>query len=144
MLVGFYMQYVMHLEPCPLCMTQRVFIVAVGVTALVAFLVNPGRSGKAIFGGLGALLAVAGGYFSSRQLYLQSLPADQVPACGPTFEDLLQNVPLLDALNVMLRGDGNCSKVDWTFLGVSIAGWTLVAFVGLVLFNLWQALRKPD
>ena len=143
MLVGYYMQYVMGLEPCALCMTQRVFIVAVGVMGLLGFLINPQGAGRKVIATLGGLLAVAGGYFSSRQIYLQNLPEDQVPACGPSVDYLLDNFPLMEALEVLLRGDGNCAEVSWSFLGVSIPGWTLVAFVGLLGFNLWQILRKP-
>lgn len=142
MLVGFYFQYVMDLYPCPLCITQRVFIVAVGLTGLLAFLVNPGRVGRVVFGVLGLLFAIVGGSFSSRQLWLQSLPEDQVPACGPDIAYLLENFPLMDALSVLLRGDGNCAEVVWTLFGISIPGWTLVAFCGLAGFNIWQILRK--
>ena len=141
-LTGLYMQYFMDLYPCPLCITQRVFIVAVGLTTLLAFLLNPGKVGRRVFGGLGIFLALAGSAFSLRQLWLQSLPEDQAPACGPDIGYLLDNFPLMDALSVLLRGDGNCAEVVWTFLGVSIPGWTLVAFIGLAGFNLWQVLRR--
>jgi protein dithiol:quinone oxidoreductase len=141
-LIGLYMQHGMGLYPCPLCITQRVFIIACGFTALTAFIVNPKSMGTKIFGSIGLILAMAGGSFSSRQLWLQSLPEDQAPACGPALEYLLENFPLMDALSVLLRGDGNCAKVEWTLFGVSIAGWTLVAFVGLAAFNVWQILRK--
>ncbi len=141
-LTGLYMQYFMDLYPCPLCITQRVFIIAVGLTALIAFLVNPRASGRKVFAMLGILFAVLGGSFSIRQLWLQSLPEDQVPACGPDLNYLLENFPLMDALSVLLRGDGNCAEVVWSFLGISIPGWTLVAFIGLVGFNVWQLLRR--
>lgn len=141
-LVGMYMQYVMGLYPCPLCITQRVFIVAVGLTALLAFIVNPRMTGRRIFGVFGVLFAIVGGAFSTRQLWLQSLPPDQVPACGPDIAYLMENFPLMDALSVLLRGDGNCAEVAWTFLGVSIPGWTLVAFIGLAIINMWQIVRK--
>lgn len=142
MLTALYMQYFMDLYPCPLCITQRVFVIAVGVTALIAFLVNPKCTGRRIFAVIGILLAIAGGSFSTRQLWLQSLPEDQVPACGPDIAYLMENFPLMEALSVLLRGDGNCAEVSWTFLGVSIPGWTLVAFIGLALINVWQLLRK--
>lgn len=142
MMVGYYMQYVMDLYPCPLCITQRVFIVAVGLTGLIGFIINPKRLGRRILGVLGLIFAVAGGSFSSRQLWLQSLPPDQVPACGPDIGYLLENFPLMDALSVLLRGDGNCAEVSWSFLGISIPGWTLVAFSGLALLNLWQIFRS--
>lgn len=141
-LTGLYMQYAMELYPCPLCITQRIFIIAVGLTGLLAFFVNPGVMGRKIFAVIGIVFAVIGGCFSTRQLYLQSLPKDQVPACGPDLGYLLENFPLIDALSVLLRGDGNCAEVQWTLFGISIPGWTLVAFVGLVGFNLWQLLRR--
>ena len=141
-LVGMYMQYAMGLYPCPLCITQRVFIVAVGLTGLLGFIVNPAALGRRIFAVFGLLFAIGGGSFSSRQLWLQSLPPDQVPACGPDIQYLLENFPLMDALSVLLRGDGNCAEVSWTLFGISIPGWTLVAFAGLAAFNLWQLLRK--
>lgn len=143
-LIGMYMEHVMKLIPCPLCITQRVFIILVGLIGLIAFIHNTQNIGKTIYGALGALAAIIGSGFSIRQLYLQSLPADQAPACGPDVVYLLENFPLWDALSVLLRGDGNCSEVSWTMLGISIPGWTLVAFAGMIIVNLWQIWRKPS
>lgn len=142
-LIGMYMQYGMKLIPCALCITQRIFIIAVGVVALGAFLHHPQGFGQKIYAGLGVIFAVVGGSFSSRQLYLQSLPEDQVPACGPDIAYMFENFPLQEAFSLLLRGDGNCAEVSWTFLGISIPGWTLVAFAGLAIFNLWQFFRLP-
>lgn len=140
--IALYMQYQLGLEPCPLCMTQRVAIIAVGLVAGVAFLHNPAGTMRRVYAAIGAILAVLGGAVSSRQLWLQSLPEDQVPACGPSLEYMLETFPLADTLRVMLQGDGNCAEVVWTFMGLSIPAWTLVAFVGLAGFNLWQMLRR--
>lgn len=142
MLTGYYMQFVMKLIPCPLCITQRFFIIGVGVVALAAFFHNPPIFGRRIYATLGAILAIIGGGFSTRQVWLQNLPKDQVPACGPDLSYLLENFPLKEAFLVLVRGDGNCAEVTWTFLGLSIAAWTLVAFVGLASFNVWQWVRK--
>ena len=142
-LTGLYMQYFMKLIPCALCITQRIFIIAVGITALIGFIHAPKAWGQKIYAGLGAILAVAGSSFSYRQLHIQNLPADQVPACGPDISYMFENFPLRDALEILLRGDGNCAEVSWTFLGVSIPGWTLVAFAGLLAFNLWLFFRAP-
>jgi disulfide bond formation protein DsbB len=133
--IALYMQYFMGLEPCALCMTQRVFIVAVGLVALIAWLHKPGKAAIGFYCILGALMAIIGGAFSTRHLWLQSLPEDLAPACGPTLSYLLANVPLLEALSVLLRGDGNCAETLWTLFGISIPGWTLVAFTGLFLIN---------
>jgi disulfide bond formation protein DsbB len=77
-----------------------------------------------------------------RQLYLQSLPAEQAPACGPGLGYMLENFPFMQALEIMLKGDGNCATVVWTFIGISIPGWTLIAFIGLAAISIWQLVRK--
>jgi disulfide bond formation protein DsbB len=131
--IALYMQYVMDLVPCALCMTQRVFIIAVGVVALVAWL-SKATSSKS-FPAIGLILAIIGGGFSIRHIWLQGLPEDLAPACGPTLGYLLENVPFVEALAVLLQGDGNCAESVWSLLGLTIPGWTLVAFVGLFLVN---------
>ncbi|MBE8715912.1 disulfide bond formation protein B [Cellvibrio polysaccharolyticus] len=139
-LIALYLEHVMGMEPCPLCMTQRIAVIAVGVVALLAFLHNPAKRGVRVYAVLGLLLAVGGAYFSSRQLWLQSLPPDQVPACGPALEYMMQVFPFMDVLKAMLHGDGNCAEVDRLF-GVSLALWTLLAFIGMAAVNLFQAVR---
>lgn len=142
-LVGLYMQHGMGLIPCALCITQRIFIIATGIAALIGFIHNAKGWGHKVYAGLGMIMAAIGSSFSMRQLYLQGLPPDQVPACGPDIAYMFENFPLMDALSLLLRGDGNCAEVAWTFLGLSIPAWTLVAFAGLIAFNLWQFFRKP-
>ena len=142
MLIAAYMEHVMGLQPCPLCITQRAFVILVGLIALIAFIHNPATTGRRIYGVAGLLAALIGAAFSARQLWLQSLPPDQAPACGPGLAYMFDAYPFMDAMKVLLQGDGDCAKVDWTFLGVSIAGWTLVAFIGLALVNLYQIARK--
>lgn len=142
MLIAAYMEHVMGLVPCPLCITQRAFVILVGVLALLAFLHNPGSGGRRVYAVFGILAAVVGGAFSSRQLWLQNLPEDQVPACGPGLAYMFDTYPFMQAFEVLLRGDGNCAKVDWSLFGISIAGWMLLAFMGLAFINLYQAARK--
>ena len=131
--IALYMQYMMNLVPCALCMTQRVFIIAVGVVALAAWLSK--ASSSKTFPIVGIVLAAIGGGFSIRHIWLQNLPEDLAPACGPTLGYLLENVPFVEALAVLLQGDGNCAESVWSFLGLTIPGWTLVAFIGLLLLN---------
>lgn len=134
--IALYMQYQMDLLPCALCMTQRVFIIAIGLVALAAWLHKASsRTGAILYPIAGMLLAIIGGGFSSRHLWLQSLPEDLVPACGPSLSYLLEYVPLLEALSVLLQGDGNCAASVWSLLGLTIPGWTLVAFIGLFSLN---------
>lgn len=138
-----YMEHVMMLQPCGLCITQRVFVVAVGLVCLAAAIHNPGRRGRQAYSLGGASLCVAGSYFSIRQLWLQSLPEDQVPACGPSFTYRLENFPLGETLSFLLQGDGNCAEVHWRFLGIfSIPALALMGFAALFALCLFQAFRR--
>ena len=130
MAVALYMQYVMLLAPCPLCMMQRIWLCLAGAVALLAFVHGKGLR---IYAGITALCCVIGAGFSLRQLYLQALPADQVPACGPDLEYMLEAFPMADVLKAMTMGTGNCALVDWSLFGISIAGYMLIAFVGLMV-----------
>lgn len=134
-LIALYMQYFMYLIPCALCMTQRVFIIAIGVVAFIAWLHKSQTLGLRVYSMISMLLAVIGGGFSSRHIWLQNLPEDLVPTCGPSLSYLLETVPLAEALSLLLQGDGNCSEVSWTFLGLTIPGWTLICFIGFFLIN---------
>ncbi len=138
---GYWLQYAEGLEPCPLCMTQRIFLVLLGLTGLVAALHGPGARGVRVYSALAALLCVAGGSVSARHVWLQSLPPELAPACGPDLAYMFDAFPLKDALRLLLQGDGNCATVDWTLLGLSIPAWTLLAFAGFLLVALWNGLR---
>lgn len=139
---AFYLEYVRGLEPCPLCITQRVMFLGVGLVSLIAFLHNPATIGRRFYGLLISLWAIGGLYFAGRQLWLQSLPADEVPACGPGISYMLDAFPVSEVIKTLLTGDGNCAEVQWTLMGLSIPGWAAVGFVGLILFGAWQAFRK--
>ena len=128
-----YLQEALHLEPCPLCIFQRVCVMAIGAVALMAALHNPGRLGRRLYAGLLGLLAIGGAALAGRQVWLQHLPADQVPECGPGLEYMLEAFPLNQTLQLVLRGSGECAKVDWTLLGFSIAEWMLIVFAGFLI-----------
>lgn len=123
--IGLYLQHGLHLEPCPLCILQRVAFVAVGLTAMLAFLHNPGGAGRVFYGLLMALFSLAGAIVAGRNLWLQSLPPDRVPECGPGLEYMLETFPLTKALPMVFQGSGECAKVEWTMLGMSIPAWAL-------------------
>lgn len=137
-----YFERYLKLEPCPLCMTQRGFVVAVGLMAALAWLHKPGRIGRRIYAGLGIVFAGLGIVVAGRHTWLQSLPADQAPACGPSLDYMFEVLPFMEALRVLFQGDGNCAEIQWSLMGLSIPGWTLVAFIGLIAINLWQAFRS--
>jgi disulfide bond formation protein DsbB len=137
--VALYTQYFGGLIPCPLCMTQRFFYATTAVLAVAGGIHN---SGRAVYGGLIALSAGIGAAVAGRQVWLQHLPADQVPACGPSLEYMLQTLPFGDVLQRLFKGDGNCAVVDWTLLGLSMAEWSLLWFVLLAAAGVFQALRR--
>ncbi|WP_336367449.1 disulfide bond formation protein B [Marinobacter sp. C2H3] len=139
--VAFYMQYVMGLEPCPLCWLQRFGFMGAALVSLVALLIGPRNWGLRVYGLFLALTAGAGLGVAIRQLWLQSLPPDQVPACGPSVDYMLEVLPWKDVLATALQGTGDCAKVVWRFMGLSIPGWTAVCFSLLVILGLWCLLR---
>jgi protein dithiol:quinone oxidoreductase len=141
MLAAAYMEHVLKMIPCSLCITQRAFVILTGLIALAAFIHNPSGVGRRVYPWLGIVAAVLGACFAGRQLWLQSLPADLVPACGPGLAYILEEFPFMEALQLLLQGDGNCAHVDKIF-GLSLAAWTFMAFIGLALVNLYQSLRK--
>ena len=136
-----YMEHVMGLEPCPLCIFQRVMVIIAGCIALVAAIHTPAAFGIRVYASSMMASAVVGGGIAIRQLWLQSLPADQVPACAPSLDYLLDVFPLTDVLSMVLTGDGSCAEVQWLFLGLSLPGWTLIGFVGLVAIGTYQLVR---
>ena len=121
---------------------QRVLVIATGVIAMLAFIHHPGRPGQGIYAGAIGISALTGAGFALRQLWLQSLPEDLVPTCGPPADYLFDVFSFGEALPMLLKGDGNCAQVQWTLLNLSIPAWTLMAFAGLALLSLWQLLRK--
>lgn len=140
--VGFYLQFSVGLEPCPLCIFQRIGIFATGIAFLVAAVHNPQQSGARVYGAIIAIVALIGASVSMRHIWLQHTPEDQRPSCGPGLDYLFGTFGPFDALGRVLRGSGECGTVDWTFLGFSIPELTLVAFAGLIAWALFTAFRK--
>jgi disulfide bond formation protein DsbB len=128
---GLYLQYAKGLEPCPLCILQRYAFVAIGLVALVAALHNPGKVGQASYSFLSVLFALGGLIVAGRHVWLEHLPKDQVPACGPGLDFILDSFPLSKALPMIFKGSGECADVVWRFVGLSISEW---AFIWFVLF----------
>jgi len=139
-----YFQFSSDLEPCPLCILQRVVTLALGIVFLLAALQNLKGFGIRFYGFILTFIGAIGVAIAGRHVWLQSLPADQVPTCGPGLNFMLDNFPLSDTINMVLRGSGECAEVLWTLMGVSIPGWTLLAFILLTLIGLVQLFRKPQ
>lgn len=133
---GYYLQYGRGLEPCPLCIVQRGFFYGL----LIVFLAGAIHGkGPAIYGALASLLALGGIATASRQVWLQHLPADKVPECGPDLAYMMKHFPLSRTLERLIGGTGECAKVDWTFLGLSIAEWSAAWFAFFTGYAIWLA-----
>jgi disulfide bond formation protein DsbB len=144
MAAALYLQHVLRLDPCPLCIFQRIFVILLGVVMLVAAVHDPRGVGRRVYGALVMLLSVLGVAVAGRHVWLQHLPADQVPECGPGLEYMLNAFPLTEALSMVFRGSGECAEVQWTFLTLSIPEWTLIVFLGLAAFAAYLLLtRRP-
>ena len=139
---GYYLQFAVGLEPCPLCILQRIMLLATGVAFLLAAVHHPaGRPGAGIYAGAIALCAVTGAAISARHTWIQHLPEDQRPACGPSLDFMLSTFGPVKSLGRILRGSGECGKVDWTLLSFSIPEWTLAVFLVLAAWGIFLALR---
>lgn len=146
-LVALFMQHYMGLEPCNLCMFQRVFVVAAASVAAIAaihgWLSDYGTGWVVrVYAMLVALFSGVGAFVAGRQLWLQSLPADKVPACGPDLEYMMDVYPFMEMVREVLQGSGDCAKTQWVFLGLSIPGWTMVCFVAAIILSLIVLFRK--
>src|SRR3984957_2731656 len=139
---AYYAQYVMHLEPCPLCIFQRVGIFAIGVVFAVAAVHDPAAWGRRVYAGLLALVALATSGVAVRHLYIQSLPPGTIAACGASLDFMLKVFPLTDVLVKVLTGSGECAKITWRFLGLSMPGWVLLAAVAAGAYGLGGELRR--
>jgi disulfide bond formation protein DsbB len=135
-----YLQYYQNQDPCPLCLLQRLaYIVLMGVF-LVAAVHGPGRMGATIYGVLLLVTAGIGAAIAGRHVWIQYLPPERVPECGPGLEFTLRKYPLVQALEKIFAGTGQCAEGGWTFLGLTIAGWSLVWFILLGGFAVYLAL----
>jgi disulfide bond formation protein DsbB len=134
--VALYMEFTMGLDPCMLCMSQRFVYLAIAFVFMMGALHNPYFGGHRRYGFVLFLLSLTGLALATRQLYLQSLPADLVPACGPSFSYMVDAFPFTEVLITMIKGSGSCAEVQWSFLGLSIAGWSFVLFTILALYCL--------
>ncbi|MDD5330507.1 MAG: disulfide bond formation protein B [Sulfuricella sp.] len=139
---GLYLQHVVHLEPCPLCILQRIAFIAIGGVALAAALHNPRRRGWKVYGSLLAFLSLAGGGVAAWQVHLQHLPPGQVPECGPGLDYMIEVLPLSKILPLIFKGSGECAEVTWTFLNLSIAQWALGWFALFVLAGVVAVVRR--
>jgi disulfide bond formation protein DsbB len=140
---GYYLQYFAGQEPCPLCIFQRIAFLAMTVVAVAAAAHGPAPGGRRVYGALMVLAGLTGAAIAGRQVWLQHLPRDKVPECGPGLDYILDAFPVADALKMIFTGSGECAEVGWTFLSLSIAEWSLLWFVMLGLAALLLVRHGP-
>lgn len=128
---GYYLQFYQELEPCPMCIFQRICYFAIAIIAIAGAVHNPSSFGHKIYTTLLGAAALIGAGIAGRQTWLQHLPPDKVPECGPGLDFMLEMYPVGETILKVLRGSGDCAVVDWRFLSLSIAEWSLICFIGI-------------
>ena len=143
-MMGFalYAQHVLLLDPCPLCVFQRIATIALGLVFLAAAIHNPGQLGSRVYGALVFVTAGFGVAVATWHVRLQNMPADEVPGCGPGFEYIMDNFALFDALSMIFKGSGECADVVWRMLGLSMPSWVIIGLGGLLIAGVWNNLRR--
>ncbi len=138
-----YLEHVQGLNPCPLCIFQRIGLIGLGLISLIAFLHHPISVGfKRFYAFLGTLSILWSLGVAARHVWLQNLPPDQVPSCGPGLDYWLDTLPLKSVFQQVLQGSGECAAVDWSLLGQSLPVWSGLFFAVLTLISLWQLFRR--
>ena len=138
-----YAEFVLHLQPCPLCIFQRVATIALGIVFLLGALAGPKSvGGQRSWSVLALLAAIAGIAVAGRHLWIQSLPPDQVPACGPPLSYMRQIMSFSKMLVKVFTGSGECAQINWRFLGLAMPAWVLACFIVLALWALYAGFRR--
>ncbi|PVZ68333.1 disulfide bond formation protein B [Pelagibaculum spongiae] len=135
-------QYGLELEPCPLCIIQRVLMVSLVVICGLGLVLNPKGILNKLVGLTGVAAASAGFGVAARHAWIQSLPADQVPSCGPGLSYMMDTFPLLQTLQMVLVGSGECAEVVWSLFGFGMPWWTALTFACFLIVALWQTFRR--
>jgi disulfide bond formation protein DsbB len=130
------------LVPCPLCVFQRIAVITLALVFLSAAVFAAPRGVRILQAALIGLVAAIGAGVAGRHVWLQSLPPDQVPACGPGLDYIIDSFPLSEALRLVFSGSGECATADWHFLGLSMPAWVLIGVAALGLLGVWNNLRR--
>ncbi|UVJ44194.1 disulfide bond formation protein B [Pseudomonas sp. LS1212] len=137
-----YLEFGVGLQPCPLCLVQRFFLVAFGAVCLAAFIHAPGRAGQHVYWGLAVTCALLGALAASRQVWLQSGTQAPQASCQPPLGQMLRSMPFNEVAETLLLGTPDCVRIKWTLLQMSLAEWSLLAFAGMAVFALIQLLYR--
>jgi disulfide bond formation protein DsbB len=142
MLYALFAQYFLDLAPCPLCVFQRMAVILMGLIFLAAALHNPGRTGSGVYALMLLIAAAGGSAVAGRHVWLQNLPPEKVPACGPGLDFMLDTFPLAEVFKIVFSGSGECAEVSWSLLGLSMPAWVLIAVCSLAVYGVAANLRR--
>ena len=142
MAFALFAQHQLMLDPCPLCILQRLAVIGLGIVFLIAGIHNPAGAGRYVYAALLAIATVLGAIVAGRHLWLQMMPEDQVPACGPGLDYMWENFPIARVMDMVFQGSGECATVVWSFLGLSMPAWVLICILGLGITGIWNNLRR--
>ena len=138
MAYALFAQYFLNLEPCPLCIFQRVAVISMGIIFLICSLLEPKSSLAKI---ISSTLFVTAGSFgvavASRHVWLQKLPSDQVPGCGPGLDFMMSTFPINEVFEMVFNGSGECATIDWSFLSLSMPAWVIICSLFLIAYAIW-------
>lgn len=140
--LGLFIQQQYKLEPCPLCIFQRMAFMAMGLLFLLSALHNPANTGRKIYGVLHLAAALTGIGIALRHVWIQANPEKVFAECGAGFDYIFETFPLKRALDLVFKGTGECSSIEWTMFGLTIPQLSLIAFIGLAIYAVWLAFLK--
>ena len=138
MAYALFAQYFLNLEPCPLCIFQRVAVISMGIIFLICSLLEPKSSLAKIISS--TLFVIAGSFgvaVASRHVWLQNLPSDQVPGCGPGLDFMMSTFPINEVFEMVFNGSGECATIDWSFLSLSMPAWVIICSLFLIAYAIW-------
>ena len=138
MTYALYAQYVLNLEPCPLCIFQRLAVIAMGIIFLFCSIFEPKSKVPTLLASILFTVSSSTGIaVASRHVWLQNLPSDQVPGCGPGLDFMLSTFPLAEVLEMVFSGSGECANVDWSFLSLSMPAWVIISLSVMLIYAIW-------
>ena len=133
-----YTQYVLGLEPCPLCILQKVAVIALGLSFLLMALKHPQTKQSKFFASLLlTIISLAGVGIAARHVWLQNLPPDKVPGCGPGLDFMMANFPLSEVFQMVFSGSGECAEISWSFAFLSMPAWVIIWLIFLGSYGVW-------
>jgi disulfide bond formation protein DsbB len=127
-----WLQYGLGLDPCPLCIFQRIAVIATGIIFLIAAIQNPGPAGAAAYAVLTVIASGIGAGLAAWQVWIQAQPKGAVASCGMGLDYMLETLPLTDVIAKVLQGSGECAEQGWLFMGLAIPSWTFVFFIAMI------------